>query len=36
MLEVESRLQLEIDFEKLDFGYLNSIRSLSDFLETMK
>jgi acyl carrier protein len=36
MLEIESRLCLEIDFEAMEFSYLKSLQSLSEFLETMK
>jgi acyl carrier protein len=36
MLEVESQLDLEIDFEKLDFSYLKSIEKFSEILEQMK
>ena len=36
MLEVESTLNLEIDFEKLDFSYLKSIEKFSEVLEQMK
>jgi acyl carrier protein len=36
MLEVESQLDLEIDFEKLDFSYLKSIEKFSEVLEQMK
>ena len=36
MLEVESQLDLEIDFEKLDFSYLRSIEKFSDILQQMK
>ncbi len=36
MLEVESRLSLEIDFEKLDFSYLSSIKKFSEILKQMK
>ena len=36
MLEVESQLNLEIDFEKLDFSYLKSIEKFSEVLHQMK
>jgi acyl carrier protein len=36
MLEVESTLNLEIDFEKLDFSCLKSIQKFSEVLEQMK
>lgn len=36
MLEVESQLGLEIDFEKLDFSYLKSIEKFSEVLAQMK
>lgn len=36
MLELESSLALTIDFERLDFGYFESITKLSDVLETMR
>ena len=36
MLEVESQLNLEIDFEKLDFSYLKSIEKFSEVLAQMK
>jgi acyl carrier protein len=36
MLEVESTLNLEIDFEKLDFSYLKSIEKFSEVLQQMK
>ena len=36
MLEVESQLNLEIDFEKLDFSYLKSIEKFSEVLQKMK
>ena len=36
MLEVESQLDLEIDFEKLDFSYLKSIEKFSEILQQMK
>ncbi len=36
MLAVESQLNLEIDFEKLDFSYLKSIEKFSEVLQHMK
>jgi acyl carrier protein len=36
MLEVENQLSLEIDFEKLDFSYLRSIKRFSEILKQMK
>jgi len=36
MLEVESQLSLEIDFELLDFSYLSSIKKFSEILKQMK
>jgi acyl carrier protein len=36
MLEIESQLNLEIDFEKLDFSYLKSIEKFSEILQQMK
>ena len=35
MLELEERLSIRIDFDKLEFSYLHSIRTLAEFLETM-
>ena len=35
MLEVEARLGIRIDFEKLEYAYLGSIRTLAGFLESM-
>jgi len=35
MLEVEERLAIRIDFERLEFSYLQSMRTLADFLDTM-
>ena len=35
MLDVEERLAIRIDFERLAFSYLRSIRALADFLDTM-
>jgi acyl carrier protein len=36
MLEIENQLNLEIDFEKLDFSYLKSIEKFSEILQQMK
>jgi len=35
MLELEERLAVRIDFERMEFAYLRSIRTLADFLDTM-
>jgi len=35
MLELEDRLAIRIDFDRLEFSYLHSIRTLADFLDTM-
>jgi acyl carrier protein len=35
MLELEDRLAIRIDFDRLEFAYLRSIRTLADFLDTM-
>lgn len=35
MLELEERLSIQIDFDALEYSYLNSIQSLAEFLETM-
>lgn len=35
MLELEDRLAIRIDFDRLEFSYLRSIRTLADFLDTM-
>lgn len=35
MLEIEASLAIQIDFDKLEFTYLRSIRQLADFLDTM-
>lgn len=35
MLEAEERLELQIDFDALEFDYLRSIRVLAEFLDTM-
>ena len=36
MLELEGRLQLAIDFDRIDFSYLESIEKFSGILATMK
>jgi hypothetical protein len=35
MLELEDRLAIRIDFDRLEFSYLHSIHRLADFLDTM-
>jgi acyl carrier protein len=35
MLELEERLAIQIDFDKLEYSYLHSIQTLAEFLETM-
>ena len=35
MLELEAKLSIRIDFEKLEFASLSSIRTLAEFLGTM-
>jgi acyl carrier protein len=35
MLEIEASLGVQIDFDRLEFAYLRSIRTLADFLATM-
>jgi acyl carrier protein len=35
MLELEERLAIRIDFDRLEFSYLHSIHTLADFLNTM-
>ena len=35
MLEIEATLAIQIDFDKLEFSYLRSIRELAAFLDTM-
>ncbi len=35
MLELEAALDVQIDFDKLEFSYLRSIDSLAQFLDTM-
>ena len=36
MLKIEERLRVRIDFERMDFSYLQSIRALGDFLAEME
>ncbi len=35
MLEIEARLRIRIDFERLEFSHLRSLRTLAGFLDTM-
>lgn len=35
MLEIESSLSIRIDFDRLEFSYLQSIHALAAFLDTM-
>lgn len=35
MLELEAKLAIRIDFERLEFSTLSSIRTLAEFLDTM-
>jgi acyl carrier protein len=35
MLEIEAALAVQIDFDKLEFGYLRSLDTLAAFLDTM-
>jgi acyl carrier protein len=35
MLELEEQLSIQIDFDKLEYSYFHSIRTLAEFLETM-
>jgi acyl carrier protein len=35
MLEIESTLAIQIDFDRLEFSYLRSIDTLAAFLDTM-
>ncbi|MEA3215999.1 MAG: acyl carrier protein [Acidimicrobiia bacterium] len=35
MLELEARLSIRIDFERLEYEHLSSIRILADVLDTM-
>jgi acyl carrier protein len=36
MLKIEEKLRVRIDFEQMDFSYLQSIRALSEFLGRME
>jgi acyl carrier protein len=36
MLKIEEQLRVRIDFEQMDFSYLQSIRALADFLSRME
>ncbi len=36
MLEIEASLAVDIDFDKLDFAYLRSLRALADLLDGMR
>jgi acyl carrier protein len=36
MLEIEASLAVDIDFDKLDFAYLHSLRALADLLDGMR
>jgi acyl carrier protein len=36
MLKIEEQLRVRIDFEQMDFSYLQSIRALSEFLGRME
>ncbi len=35
MLELEERLAIQIDFDRLEYSYLHSIQMLAEFLATM-
>ena len=35
MLELEDRLAVMIDFDRLEYSYFNSIRTLAEFMESM-
>jgi acyl carrier protein len=35
MLEIESSLQIQIDFDRLDYDYLRSLQVLAEFLDSM-
>lgn len=35
MLKIEEKLKVEIDFEQLDFSYLQSLSTFADFLSRM-
>lgn len=36
MLKIEEQLRVRIDFEQMDFSYLQSIQALADFLSRME
>ncbi|MBG1259149.1 acyl carrier protein [Nostoc commune] len=36
MLNIETELKVEIDFEQLEFSYFKSIKTFSEFLSKMK
>jgi hypothetical protein len=35
MLEVEAVLAVQIDFDRLEFSYLRSLKTFAEFLDTM-
>jgi acyl carrier protein len=35
MLDLEERLSIQIDFDRLEYSSFNSIRGLAEFMETM-
>jgi acyl carrier protein len=35
MLELEERLAVMIDFDRLEYSYFNSIRALAEFMDSM-
>jgi len=35
MLELEQRLEVTIDFDRLEYSYFNSIRTLAEFMDGM-
>jgi acyl carrier protein len=35
MLDLEERLSIRIDFDRLEYSYFNSISTLAEFMETM-
>jgi len=35
MLELEERLEVTIDFDRLEYSYFNSIRTLAEFMDGM-
>lgn len=35
MLDLEERLSIQIDFDRLEYSFFNSIRELANFMETM-